>query len=69
MNRYLIIWSSSSSLAVLSGSHKGCSRGDLKSIVGIIGEVEVRIIEGNCVDGHKVPREVNIARWRPVLLQ
>lgn len=34
--------------------------GDLKSIVAIIGEVEVRIIEGNCVDVHKAPGEVNI---------
>lgn len=28
----------------------------------VIGEVEVRIIEGNCVDCHKAWREVNAAR-------
>lgn len=76
MNQCPIIWSYSalsSPLAVSLGSNTAYSLGDLESIVEIIGEVEVRIIEGNCVDGHKAWREVNIAtrrlvQWKVILL-
>lgn len=71
MNQRPITWSYSalhlsSPLAVSLGSDTAYRLGDLESIVEIIGEVEVRIIGGNCVDGHKAWGEVNIATWRLV---
>lgn len=40
-------------------SHRyGLQPGVLESIMGVIGKLEVRIIEGNCVDHHKAWRKV-----------
>ncbi len=40
------------------GIDKAYTPGGLESIMDVIGEVEVRIIEGNCVDHHKAWRVV-----------
>lgn len=44
------------------GIDKAYSLGGLESIMEVIGEVEVRIIEGNCVGRHKAWREVKTVK-------